>query len=414
MDIEIHQFNRTSADAGYPPGLQAFFSRVVASGVVHRRRRAPALFDGATGQYLYEPYVSGGCPTCGAAAGGNICEECGEPNSCADLVEPRANGSDAEPAQGQHHPVHAAPARAARRHPGAPPARPGAGPDAGAGRPALPADRLDMAITHPAEWGVSPGRGGRADRDRSSGSGSTWRTDSCTASSRSAAALGEDWRADAPEPDWKIVHFLGYDNTFYHSILAPALYKLAYPDWTPDIDYHVNEFYELDSSKFSTSRGHAVWGKDILGPHSVDSVRFHLARTRPEGAAPTSPPPSTRPPCADTLVGTWQRWLNDLGARLDKHYGGVAPDAGIWTPEHTAFLARLGARLSALTGALGQDGFSLNHAAGALDGIVDGHVSVRRASRAPPPRSTAGGRGTRPRSRWNSPPPGCSRPVPRR
>ena len=39
-----------------------------------------------------------------------------------------------------------------------------------------------------------------------------------------------------------------------------------------------------------------------------------------------------------TLVGTWQRWLNDLGARIEKRYGGIAPDAGIWTPEHTAFL----------------------------------------------------------------------------
>ena len=38
-----------------------------------------------------------------------------------------------------------------------------------------------------------------------------------------------------------------------------------------------------------------------------------------------------------TLVGTWQRWLNDLGARIEKRYGGSAPDAGIWTPEHTAF-----------------------------------------------------------------------------
>jgi methionyl-tRNA synthetase len=73
----------------------------------------------------------------------------------------------------------------------------------------------------------------------------------------------------------------------------------------------------------------------------------------------------------DTLVGTWQRWLNDLGDRMDKHYGGVVADAGIWRPEHTAFLAQLNTRLAEVTGCLGQDGFSMNRAARALQGIVD-------------------------------------------
>ena len=78
------------------------------------------------------------------------------------------------------------------------------------------------------------------------------------------------------------MHFLGYDNTFYHSILGPALYKMANPEWTPDVDYNVNEFYLLDGDKFSTSRRHAIWGKDILGPDTVDGIRFYLALTRPE------------------------------------------------------------------------------------------------------------------------------------
>jgi methionyl-tRNA synthetase len=56
----------------------------------------------------------------------------------------------------------------------------------------------------------------------------------------------------------------------------------------------------------------------------------------------------------------------------------LAPDAGNWTPQHAAFLARLDARLAMLTGSLGQDGFSLNRAAETLRGIVDDAVAFSR------------------------------------
>ncbi len=368
MDIEIHQFNRTSAADGYPESLQGFFSRILASGLVGAREGA-ALFDGETGQYLYEPYVSGGCPTCGGATGGNICEECGEPNFCADLIDPRSGVSDAAPRRGSITrytlPLHELRDEiTAHHHLGRSPARMRELADRLFRR-----ERLDMAITHPSAWGVRPAEADAPEDqviwvwlDLAYG----WLHNIQLLGEK----LGQDWRADAPQQDWKIVHFLGYDNTFYHSILSPALYKLAYPDWTPDVDYHVNEFYELDSAKFSTSRRHAVWGKDVLGPHSVDAVRFHLARTRPEGRRTNFTVEDYDETVRDTLAGGWQRWLNDLGARVEKGHGGVVPDAGIWTPEHTAFLARLGARLTELTGSLGHDGFSLNHAAEALDGIV--------------------------------------------
>ncbi len=376
MDIEIHQFGRTSVDENYTQDLQAFFSRVYASGKVSPQE-GPALFDGETGQYLYEPYVSGRCPTCAAPAGGNICEECGEPNFCSDLVEPRASITGNEPREGtitrytlplhemrdyinEHHHLGRVPSRMREL-----------------AHRVLRRERLDMAITHPAEWGVAP-----TEEDAPDGQ-VIWVWADLGFNflhniQKLGRKIGEDWRADAPQADWKIVHFLGYDNTFYHSMFIPSLYRLAYPDWAPDVDYHVNEFYELESSKFSTSRRHAIWGKDVLGPHSVDAVRFHLARTRPEGRRTNFTADAYDATVNDTLVGTWQRWLNDLGARVEKNYGGIAPDAGNWTPEQSGFLSRLGARLTELTGSLGQDQFSLNHAAEALNGIVEDTISFSR------------------------------------
>jgi methionyl-tRNA synthetase len=368
MDIEPDHITHTSRDERYPRALQAFFTRLVESGHV-TPQDGPALFDGETGQYLYEPYVSGGCPTCGSGTGGNICEECGEPNFCVDLVNPRPNQGDAQPREGTITrytlPLHEFREDVlAHHHMGRVPARVKELANRLFGR-----ERIDVALSHPSRWGVPPVQ------DDLPGQVIWVWIELAFGFIYNIEALGRElgtgWRADAPQDDWKIVHFLGYDNTFYHSILSPALYHLASPEWTPDVDYHVNEFYLLDGDKFSTSRRHAIWGKEILGPHSVDAIRYYLARTRPETHRTNFTLSGYQETVERTLIGTWQRWLNDLGARAEKDYGGVVPDAGIWTPEHTAFLARLGTRLAEMAGCLGQDGFSLNRAAQTLDGIVD-------------------------------------------
>lgn len=368
MDIPLDQYTVTNDDPRYPNGLKGFFSLLAASGSV-RPHSAPALFDADTGDYLYEVSVSGACPGCGGGTNGNICEECGEPNTCDDLTDPRSRqtGTPAQRADivrfslplhgfrkdvAEHHHLGRVPARLREL-----------------AERVFARTELEIPITHPSEWGVSPVEPG-ADGQviwvwPEMAYGFLHGIESL------GTRLGRDWRADAPQQDWKIVHFFGYDNSFYHSLLYPVLYKLAFPGWEPDIDYHVNEFYLLSNEKFSTSRRHAIWGKDILTPDSVDAVRFYLASTRPEGRRTNFDPAEYEATVRGTLVGGWQAWLNDLGHRVEESFGGEAPDAGTWTPEQTAFLDRLARRLAAVTGGLGQDGFSLNHAAEELNGIVN-------------------------------------------
>ncbi len=55
-------------------------------------------------------------------------------------------------------------------------------------------------------------------------------------------------------------------------------------DFKP-IDYALpNHFCNLEDSKFSTSRGHAIWGDDIVSktPLSSDAVRYYLVQINPE------------------------------------------------------------------------------------------------------------------------------------
>jgi methionyl-tRNA synthetase len=309
-----------------------------------------------------------------------MCEECGEPNFCADLLDPRPAAGTAAPRTGTITrytlPLHELRAEVlAHHHVGRVPVR-----VRELAHRLFARERFDVALTHPSDWGVRPVQQDVPDQVIwvwiELAFGFLWGIESL------GRRLGTGWRADAPQDDWKIVHFLGYDNTFYHCVLSPALYKLASPEWTPDVDYHVNEFYLLDGDKFSTSRRHAIWGKDILGPHSVDGIRFYLALTRPETHRTNFTLEEYERVVTDTLAGTWQRWLTDLGERVEKQYGGTVPDAGIWTPEHTAFLARLESRLAEMTGCLGQDGFSLNLAARTLTGIVQDTLRFSRLERA--------------------------------
>jgi len=238
---------------------------------------------------------------------------------------------------------------------------------------------LNVAITHPGEWGVAPAEPGVDGQVIWVWVDMAYRfLHGIEAIGRK---LGQDWRADQPQPDWKIVHFMGFDNTFYHTIFVPAMYRLAHPDWVPDIDYNLNEFSLLDGSKFSTSRRHAVWGKDILNPRTVDSVRCYLSLIRPEGRRTNFVMAEYDSFVADTLVGGWQRWLSDLGRRIHRQHAGLAPAAESWTPQQHAFLARLEDRRVAIGHALDQDDFSLNWAARELVGLVEDAIEFAAAER---------------------------------
>lgn len=378
MDITPDQFTSTSSTADYPRRVQDFFSRITAARSVTRQRR-PAFFDPATGDYVFEVSVTGGCPSCGGGTSGGICEECGKPNAGVDLTDPRLAGSGDQPRIGSvvgwSVPLHEYGElidRLYRQH------RTPARIRELAGR-VFNGDRLDVALTHPVPWGVrSP--------DGEDGGQALWAILDVAYSllygiESLGRRLGRGWRADDPQSDWKIVQFFGYDNTFYNAIVVPILYGLAYPGWTPDMDFNVNEFYELNGAKFSTSRDNVIRGKDVLGPDNVDAIRLFLSLTRPELHTSGFDQGTYEEFVSRALVGGWQGWLNDLGDRIKQHYGGQAPDAGIWTPQQSAFLARLDARLSALTVALGPDGFSLNHAATQLLGLADDAVRFARSER---------------------------------
>lgn len=59
---------------------------------------------------------------------------------------------------------------------------------------------------------------------------------------------------------------------------------LGHKEYKPFDGFLVNYFYDLDGAKFSTSRGHVIWGGDIitLGGADSDLVRAYLCQRNPE------------------------------------------------------------------------------------------------------------------------------------
>jgi methionyl-tRNA synthetase len=378
MDIPIDQFTITGTDRNYPAGLRDFFSRVIASGAVVKRR-GDALFDGENGAYLYEVDVGGKCPTCGSPTNGNICEECGEPNTCVEILDPKSKLSDTSLRRGTIEryslPLHRFKDVVQDHH------------RRGKVSPRLQdlaarifaKGEIDLPMTHPSRWGVRPA-------EDPEGEQVIWVWPEMAYGFLHGIAelghrLGRDWAADQPRDDWKIVHFFGYDNSFYHTVLYPILYKLAFPNWQNDIEYNVNEFYLLDGQKFSTSRRHAIWGKDILTPQTVDAVRYYLALTRGEIERTNFEFEAFQRAVSEVLIGKWQAWLADLGTRVATGFGGLAPDAGIWSPGQSAFLGRLQARLDAISVHYGADGFSLNGVVREMNGLVEDTLRFVAANR---------------------------------
>jgi methionyl-tRNA synthetase len=79
----------------------------------------------------------------------------------------------------------------------------------------------------------------------------------------------------------RVVNFFGFDNSYFYAILHAALLVASgQSEWLPYATV-TNEFYNLEHSKFSTSKDHVIWARDLAGRYSTDIIRFYAALNAP-------------------------------------------------------------------------------------------------------------------------------------
>ena len=369
-DIHPDQFTRPMHTEGYAEAIQEVFRTLHRAGVLVERE-TPCLRDPADKRYLFEFYVGGACPHCGAGAGGGGCEECGRPNDAHDLGDPQATLTGNAPVRDTVTRLVVPLAEHADRLKAwletatlSPHLRALAEQALAEGLPDLPA-------THPHDWGIPCPVEGFEDQIISAwvelGHGAL------AALREHARRAGHPVHQDSltPADDPEIVQFFGFDNGYVYALLYPLLYAAADTSFTPPTTCIVNEFYLLDGLKFSTSRGHAIWVRDICAREPSDLVRFYVCHTRPEGMRTDFTEAGYRAFADDVLRGAWSEWLLDLHERLQKQKDGVAPDPGYWMHEHRDFMALLEQLTGEIRRGYTARTFSLRSATRALVRLVE-------------------------------------------
>lgn len=369
--IEWDVFVRPSSP-DYPALARQVFERLRDDGVVVTRN-APTYHCPRCDRFLFEAFVAGACPHCGSRDTAGIeCEACALPFADADLVDVTCAtcGSAAErrPLTRYFLPLEPLRDRLAsylgtvRMGP----------------RLAAYVDRVlagplpDMPVSIVADDGIEvPGVEGQRLY-----SAFELAARYLTAVDRLARDRGEDgWEAYLARRQPRTVLFFGFDNAYLRAIVFPAVLG-AFTDVAPLPDTLVsNEFYELDGAKFSTGRRHAVWARDAFDDKSRDRLRLYLAATRPEHRRSNFSTDAYDAFVQHELVERLDGWLGAVGARVDRHFAGTAPEAGSWIPEAEEFYGRIRALHAEAGPALLPGRFSPATAVAAVSSFV---VAARR------------------------------------
>jgi methionyl-tRNA synthetase len=311
----------------YRATILDFFRTLHAAGAFQLRTvRFP--YVERTGEFLVEGLVEGGCPVCLATSRGGLCETCGHPNNFDELTGAHSTVDRADVVTVREARILVLPLEQYRAELAAyheawmPYWRPHV---VQLIREVMARPLPDVPITYPLSWGIpapfpeTPGQVLNA-----------WLEtvpSGMFSAAYAAAQLGREtvpgqlWQA---EEDMRLVHFLGFDYAYVWCLPNIAL-LMAYggrymlPEWIVP-----NEFYELESEKFSTSKGHVITAQDVLSEAPRDVVRLYLALTAPE-CQRVAFSRAGLAKVAQRLTGTWNRMAGTLAKAVANAGNGAGP-----------------------------------------------------------------------------------------
>jgi methionyl-tRNA synthetase len=316
MGIELDGFSL--ADDGYRSAVYDYVGRLYASGKF-RLRTVPLPYSERTGKILVEGLVSGDCPTCLADCRGGFCEACGHPIPPGGLLEPRSMSDPEDPVTFRDAEILVFPLEEYREQLTAYYAA-----KAATWRPralALMRELLarplpDYPITYPVEWGLPapfPETPGQTINAWVEGIPASMY---CTAYAQrklgiAPAADDAAWRTELQA---RPVVFMGFDPLYVWALVHVAELIAHEGRYVLPDNFLCNEFYELENEKFSSSKGHLVWARDLVAEIPRDVVRFYLCVSAPEHARTSFSRAILAKVAAERLVEPWNELVRTLAA----------------------------------------------------------------------------------------------------
>ncbi len=311
-------------DASYRAAVHDRFVKLLQAGRLESRE-LETWFCADCDLSLYDSFVLGKCPRCGAHCFGFLCDACCAPNQTTDLVDAVCDRCGRPPS-----------VRVVRRlvFPLAPyAARLGRYHDQLRASPKLRrlaaqwlAQLGVVPATQVSTWGIAvdvPGFEGQVI--------SPW----------FEVALAASYLQARHAPDGEMLPFFGYDNAFLYLIHDPAVSLALDPEATLPHRLVANEFLLLGDAKMSTSSSHSLRALEVLASVPADLLRLYLAKIRPEEAR-TSFSVAAGQMYLTVVSQYWQSWFARLGENLASETGSLAPKpsaAGTWSAEQTEFLS---------------------------------------------------------------------------
>ncbi len=144
-----------------------------------------------------------------------------------------------------------------------------------------------------------------------------------------------DWQAYErwwKDPDCRIAHFIGEDNTVFHALTWPAMlmaegsYQLP---WQVVANAFLNiKFPGKDQEKISKSRGTAIWIEEYLKTFEPDPLRYYLTAIAPERQRTTFDVDDFLHANNAILSNTLGNFVNRALAFVNRYFDGKVPAAG--------------------------------------------------------------------------------------
>jgi methionyl-tRNA synthetase len=350
----------TGDDDRFTKWVVDFIGRLHAVGRLETRTMT-FPYSERTGQFLVDGFAAGNCPECLAEGCAGLCESCGHLVAAGELIDVRSTVDPTDPLVPREVDVLVLPVERYRDR-----LRAHFDAHADGMRPhmaqamarMLSRPLPDFPVTYPISWGIPvpfAEVAGQVVNPNAEPMAWSMHCSALAAERRGSAPATEDglWLAGGGS---EIVYFLGFDNIYPFAVAGPAM-LLAFDDhYELPTRYLTNEFYELDHQKFSTSRGHVVWGRELAAEVPRDLIRFHLAATSPEHQRTSFSRDALARVTESRLVAPWNR----VAERVNRWVGrGPLPVS--------ARSRRAAARMSEVFAASYElAGFSLNRAAQAI------------------------------------------------
>ena len=131
-----------------------------------------------------------------------------------------------------------------------------------------------------------------------------------------------DWWYDK---NAKSYYFIGKDNIPFHTVIWPIELMAYDENLNLPFDVPANHFLNIEGQKFSTSRGLAVWVRELLEKVSPDVLRYYVATILPETKDANFSWEELKTRNNGELAAAWGNLVNRVMGFCVSKYGGVVP-----------------------------------------------------------------------------------------